>query len=254
MPSKGGIALVLHAHLPFVINHGRWPHGTDWLNEAVAEVYIPFLVMLRSLERDGVPCRLTLGLTPVLCEQLDSDAFRLEFRNYLEQRVAAARENERAFRQQGQEALAALAQGWTGYYQSVRHEFDSVWHGTLLDGFRYFMQQGTLELLACAATHGYLPLLGRDSAVHAQLQAGAAAHLHHFGSRARGAWLPECGYRPRGEWKPPEGISESSAPRKGLEEFLPAIEAGYFVVDTHTLREGGRPGRIPPDSVRIPRP
>ncbi len=238
MPDKGGIALLLHAHLPFVINHGRWPHGTDWLNEAAAEVYVPFLVMLRNLERDKVPCRLTMGLTPVLCEQLDSDAFRLEFRNYLEQRISAARDNERMFRQHGQEALAALAQGWTGYYQSVRHEFDSVWHGTLLDGFRYFMQQGSIELLSCAATHGYLPLLGRDSAIQAQLQVGAAAHRRHFGSQARGAWLPECGYRPRGEWSFP-GLT-AGATRRGLEEFLPAIQAGYFVVDTHTLR-GGKP-------------
>ncbi len=25
----------LHSHLPYVLNHGAWPHGSDWLSEAV---------------------------------------------------------------------------------------------------------------------------------------------------------------------------------------------------------------------------
>src|SRR5438876_522252 len=36
-------ALVLHTHLPMVVNHGRWPHGSDWLNEATFECYLPLL-------------------------------------------------------------------------------------------------------------------------------------------------------------------------------------------------------------------
>src|SRR5438093_1203474 len=36
-------ALVLHTHLPMVVNHGRWPHGSDWLNEAAFECYLPLL-------------------------------------------------------------------------------------------------------------------------------------------------------------------------------------------------------------------
>ena len=53
-----GFAFVLHAHLPFVLNHGRWPHGADWLNEAAAETYIPLLIMMRRLTGDGVRFRL----------------------------------------------------------------------------------------------------------------------------------------------------------------------------------------------------
>ena len=37
----GYFTFVLHSHLPYVIGHGRWPHGMDWLNEAAAESYIP---------------------------------------------------------------------------------------------------------------------------------------------------------------------------------------------------------------------
>ena len=28
--------LTLHSHLPYVLNHGRWPHGSDWLCEAAS--------------------------------------------------------------------------------------------------------------------------------------------------------------------------------------------------------------------------
>ncbi|MEM9753736.1 MAG: hypothetical protein AAF916_10170, partial [Planctomycetota bacterium] len=30
----GSFCLVLHGHLPYVLHHGTWPHGEDWLYEA----------------------------------------------------------------------------------------------------------------------------------------------------------------------------------------------------------------------------
>ena len=41
--TQGYVSLVLHSHLPYVLSHGRWPHGTDWLSEAAAETYLPLL-------------------------------------------------------------------------------------------------------------------------------------------------------------------------------------------------------------------
>ena len=42
----GFLAIVLHAHLPYVVNHGTWPHGMEWLHEAAAETYLPLLRVL----------------------------------------------------------------------------------------------------------------------------------------------------------------------------------------------------------------
>ena len=61
----GALALVLHSHMPYVEGFGTWPFGEEWLWEAVACVYLPLLELL-----DGAP--VTVGLTPVLCDQLDS--------------------------------------------------------------------------------------------------------------------------------------------------------------------------------------
>ena len=33
-------SLVLHSHIPYVLAHGSWPHGMDWLYEAAAETYM----------------------------------------------------------------------------------------------------------------------------------------------------------------------------------------------------------------------
>ncbi len=46
---EGYVVLVLHAHLPYVLSHGKWPHGSDWLCEATSETYIPLLNLIGSL-------------------------------------------------------------------------------------------------------------------------------------------------------------------------------------------------------------
>src|SRR5437667_135122 len=42
-PMGSAFSLVLHTHLPMVLNHGRWPHGSDWLCEAASDCYLPLL-------------------------------------------------------------------------------------------------------------------------------------------------------------------------------------------------------------------
>ena len=68
--------LGLHSHLPYVLNHGRWPHGSDWLCEAALDTYLPLLDELRTLTAEGVRAPVTIGFTPVLANQLASPLFR----------------------------------------------------------------------------------------------------------------------------------------------------------------------------------
>ena len=65
---KGYLALVLHAHLPFV-RHPEHPEflEEDWLFEAITETYVPLWQIFEVFVRDGVPFRLTMSLTPPLC-------------------------------------------------------------------------------------------------------------------------------------------------------------------------------------------
>jgi len=235
---RNGFAFVLHGHLPFVLTHGRWPHGADWVNEAAAETYVPMLMMMRRLTEDGVPWHLNIDVSPVLCEQLGSAIFHEEFTTYLDTKISHATENEAEFLKKGEEQLAGLARYWNDYYSGIKDEFLNRWHGNILAGFRYFEDLDHLELMTCGATHGYMPLLGTDNSAQAQIKQAVSAHVRHFGKRPRGIWLPECAYRPRYPWKRPVGPDTPAFLRKGSEEFLSENGIRYFIIDTHMLRGG----------------
>ncbi len=49
--------LALHSHLPWVLNHGHWPHGSDWITEAAIDTYLPLLLTLERLGREVVAAR-----------------------------------------------------------------------------------------------------------------------------------------------------------------------------------------------------
>ncbi len=236
----GTFSLVLHTHLPFVLNHGRWPHGADWLNEAVIESYIPTLEAAHRLVRHGVSPRWTVGLSPVLAEQLAAPAFQRELQFFLDERARACRENRQEFLRRREDALARLATFWEERLTDVRVFLDRV-GGDLLAAYRALEGQEHVELLTCAATHGYLPLLGREESLRLQLRTAVETHRRHFGRTPRGIWLPECAYRPRAEWTAPVGSARSHpAMRPGLEEHLAEVGLEYFVTDTHMVA-GGRP-------------
>jgi 1,4-alpha-glucan branching enzyme len=89
------LVLVLHGHIPDVLGHGTWPHGANWLYEAAAETYLPFLVAVERLLAAGIPVKATVGMTPVLSEQLQDPRFTRGFDAYLAQRARAPRSARR---------------------------------------------------------------------------------------------------------------------------------------------------------------
>ncbi len=232
---------VLHSHLPYVLGHGTWPHGTDWLFEAAAETYIPLLREFRKLDEEGVPYKLSIGLTPVLSEQLAHKQFIAGFESYLDQKIADARQNREAFLAVGEKIMANLAEMWENEYSDVKHFFEHILHRDIIRGFRGLQDKGPLEIITCAATHGYLPLLGTDESVRAQVKAGVDSYKRLFGRAPRGFWMPECAYRPAYEWKPPVGQYESFI-REGVEEVLHDAGIEWTVADSHLLTGGETKG------------
>src|SRR5262249_42687329 len=197
-----GFALVLHTHLPFVLNHGRWPHGSDWLNEATVECYLPPLDRARRLVASGISPRWTINISPVLAEQLASGAFQKEFEFFIGTRLRYVEDNRDYFRRTGQEELVALTRYWEEYFERMWGLLRSV-GGDLLGAYAELGAAGHLEIITCAATHGYLPLLSRDESIRLQLATAVATHRRHFDRAPRGIWLPECAYRPRYDARPP---------------------------------------------------
>ena len=238
----GAFCMILHGHIPYVMGHGTWPHGSNMLYEAAAETYIPLLWALEELVAEGISPNVTISLSPITVEQLADDRFKAWFDTYLGTKQHHAHENAAEFTRWGEGHLAYLARQWEGRYRALREAFVDGYGKDLVGAFRRMQDGGHIEVMTCAATHGYLPLLHEDSSILAQIRQAVTTYERHFGRRPRGIWLPECAYRPRCDWAPPPemGYPEMPYPRRGLEEFLGENGFDYFIVDTHMLG-GGHP-------------
>jgi 1,4-alpha-glucan branching enzyme len=230
-------SLVLHTHLPMVVNHGRWPHGSDWLNEATFECYLPLLDVAHRLVAEGVSPKWTINLSPVLTEQLASPEFQKELSFYYENVRRACAESRAHFTREGQPEIVGLTDFWEEFYERM-WELHRRIGGDIPGTFAELQRGRHVEIITCAATHGYLPLLSRDESIHLQLRTAVETHTRHFGQAPRGIWLPECAYRPRYEWTPPTGPDRTRRMRPGIEELLAAHGLEYFVADSHLVAAG----------------
>ena len=170
----GTFSLVLHSHIPYVLAHGRSPHGTDWLSEAAAETYLPLLDACRRLVAEGLSPKITLGLTPVLVEQLRDPSFQEELSGYLRGKVEAARANEEQFRRDGDYHRAYLARFWEDWYGKRLTDFEDEYGRDIVGAFAKLQDAGHIEIITSSATHGYSALLSQDTSLQAQVKTGIA--------------------------------------------------------------------------------
>jgi len=233
-PARVQFVLALHSHLPYVLNHGRWPHGSDWLCEAAVDTYLPLLETLRDLSAAKVPAPVTIGFTPVLANQLVSPAFPPELEAFFAQRLAACEAAPASLAKTGDDGLAPLVAFWKARLCRLRALFQSI-GGDIPRAFRALEQDGKLEIIGSAATHGYLPLLGRDESIRLQLAVGRSEHIRIFGKEPVGCWAPECAYRPAGRWTARPGAERV---RRGTDEHLADAGFRYFFTDAHLAHAG----------------
>jgi 1,4-alpha-glucan branching enzyme len=215
--SHGYLALLLHAHLPYV----RHPEHAlfleeSWLFEAISESYIPLLQAFERLHAEGIPFRLTLSLSPTLIAMLQDELLQQRYLAHLRKLIGLAqRETTRSHADQRTQAMAVH---YLQLFQETDRLYRETYQADLVGAFRALQQSGRLEIITTAATHGFLPLLRNEpGAIHAQLAVAAASYQETFGRPSPGIWLPECGYYP------------------GLEEALAEQGFRYFMVDTHGL-------------------
>jgi 1,4-alpha-glucan branching enzyme len=218
-----------------VVNHGRWPHGSDWLNEAAFECYLPLLEVAHRLVADGISPKWTINISPVLAEQLASAEFQKELAFYYENVRRACVDSRAHFVREGHDDIVELTRFWEQFYERM-WELHRRIGGDIPGTFAELQRGGHIEIITCAATHGYLPLLSRDESIRMQLRTAVETHKRHFGVAPRGIWLPECAYRPRYEWTPPAGQNRSDRRvRPGIEEMLAEYDLEYFIADAHLV-------------------
>src|SRR5204863_4066387 len=154
----GSLALILHAHLPFV-RHPEHEHflEEDWFFEAITECYVPLVRLMQRLADEHVPFKLAMSLTPTLCAMLQDELLRERYIRHLDALIdLAARERERSRKHP---ALCELAEFYFKGFHKTRRFFVDECKCDLLAAFRELQENGCLEIVASAATHGLLPLL-----------------------------------------------------------------------------------------------
>ena len=227
----GAFLLVLHSHLPYVRGAGRWPHGEEWVHEAILGTYLPLLVALHDLREDRVPYRITIGLTPTLLEQLSHAEIKMRFLEYLDDQIARADRDRAAT--EGSPERREVARHYARSYRDLREAFLLRFGSDVPAAFADLAATSHVEILTSGATHGYLPLLDERSA-RRQLSVGIATTRRLTGIEPTGIWLPECAYRP------------------GLERLLEEHGIDHFFTDAALLDPAVTGRRLPDPAVVWP--
>lgn len=215
--------LLLHAHMPYVLDPGAEDTLEQrWLYEALIDCYIRLIQVFDRLVRDGVPLGITLSLSPTLLAQLENPLLIERLRSYLRCQIdLAGKEIKRTTKIP---ALSSLAGMYRSYYRSALETFDERCNGDLIHVFKSYQDEGILEIITCAATHAYLPLLRPTaSGIRAQIAVAVKEYRRLFGISPAGLWLPECGYFP------------------GLDRILLRAGIEYTFLDTHTVCDSAPP-------------
>src|SRR3989338_110111 len=218
---KGYLAIILHAHLPFV----RHPEAEDfleedWLFEAITETYIPLIKVFDGLVRDNVDFRITISLSPTLISMFQDKHLQEKYLRHINKLIELS--EKEIDRTRWDSRFNSLAHMYHDIFLESRRIFADDYKRDLVNAFRRFQDLGRLEVITCSATHGYLPLMevARRPSVRAQVKVGVELYEKTFGKKPLGMWLPECGYNP------------------GDEEVLKEEGIKYFFVDTHGILFG----------------
>jgi len=236
--SIGSFVFMLHSHLPFYRKAGMWPFGEENLYECMAETYIPLLNAISDLYEQGIQAKLTVGITPILAEQLNDEHLKCGFEKYIDLRIKAVEgdltryPNDSVAHSQHLEYLAKFYHNW---FLGIKNDFSNKYNRDLIGAFRKYQDLGCIEITTSGATHGFSPLLATDTNLNAQFKVGVDTYKKLFGRKPRGAWLPECAYRPGYEATAADG---SKYYRPAVEVFLQNNDIEYFFVESHQI-EGG---------------
>jgi 1,4-alpha-glucan branching enzyme len=210
----GYLALVLHAHLPYVRHpeHAQFLEE-NWLFEAITETYLPLLQFIEGWRREGIRAPITLTLSPTLCSMLQDSLLRERYVGHLNRLIELA--EKEVHRTHWEKPYNQIAQFYFERLSGCRE----LYHARQMDligAFRELQNAGAIEIITCAATHAVLPLLSsHPSSIRAQLLVARDHYQTCFGHAPRGIWLPECAYY------------------EGLEVFLEEAGLAWFIVDTH---------------------
>ncbi|MDR3193372.1 MAG: DUF1957 domain-containing protein [Treponema sp.] len=227
MPASPVISLVLEVHHPFV--HKGCPclenlSGPEEFRffESLSETYLPLLETLERLDRLRIPFRLGLVVSPVLCHLLEDKRLIKKYLEYTDRQIEFGRAE--LDRSSDNPARQKLIRFYYDRFVERRIAFTERYDRDILKVLDVYQRRGNVEIIACPATHAFLPFYAScPEAVQAQIEAATFCYRSHFGKYPQGFWLPELGWSAE------------------LEKYLRAYNFGYTIVEAHGLVFGSPP-------------
>jgi len=217
MSKRITLSFVLNIHAPFIRHPEQLnPPQEQWFFESVSETYIPLLEMFDRLDRDLVPFRMAISISPVLCHMLSDELLVKRYLEYTGKQIAFG--EAELDRTNYDPELNSIVRGFYDSIMGKKAFFTERFENNLLKGFEYYQKKGRLEILASAATHAFLPFYTAcPEAIQAQFEAAIQVYRANFGRTPQGFWLPELG------WK------------EELDSWLRAYNFAYTIVEPHAL-------------------
>ena len=231
----GRLAIVLHSHSPWLLGHGAWPVGEEWLRQAWAHSYLPVVSMLRERADQGRRGLLTLGITPVLAAQWDAPESITEQRRWLaDWRLRACGK-----------ALQALRDGdRIAHVDAIRHhhlartaelEFQDHWSAGGSAAVRPLVDADAIEVLGGPTTHTFTPHL-LDPIADLALASGLDDSATRLGRRPRGIWTPECAFTPGMQaWYQRHGVTHTVVDGPSLQRVAAPLHRPHRLSGSDTV-------------------
>ena len=158
-------------HLPYVRKNEKNSLEEDWLFQAILECYIPLLQSIESSKKENpLNTKLTISLSPTLLSLLDNKKIQETFPSWIETRNDFLNELPKEEKNAAEFLMNKLNDKYL-YWQKCS--------GNLIEKFRVFNNSGNLDILTCAATHGYLPILRENpETVKGQINTATVSYTH----------------------------------------------------------------------------
>ncbi len=207
---KGKLALVLHAHLPYVRSITPGSLEEDWFFQALIECYLPLLEVLeRSFKAENQNPKITISLSPTLLSLLNDELLKKRFPSWVNTRLNLLKDLKQDNKKETEFLSKTISTQLSNWCRC---------EGDLISRFSSLQSSDVIDILTCAATHGYLPLLRENKeCVIAQLSNAVGEHFRLLGVKPKGIWLPECAYY------------------EGLDKLMLANGLRYSILDGHGI-------------------
>ena len=183
----GSLAFILHAHLPYVRKNEKNSLEEDWFYQAILECYIPLLRVMEEASASGSKnTKLTISLSPTLLSLLQDLELQKKFPSWINTRIELLKELPKE-KKDSSKFLLRNIKDQLGYWEECS--------GNIISKFKSLSERGYLDIMTCAATHGYLPILRENpETVYGQIKTAIRNHNKTFKVNPLGIWLPECAY------------------------------------------------------------